>query len=104
MVKKNKTGFWKDKHGNVLDSKEFLEKWKQGIQSVTPLQQARIVYRNTWLIIFGISLGLVITIINYKTLWWLAIILAGALINTLVQQLGNYQKYKQLEKMEKAFA
>lgn len=95
--------FFKDKQGNALDSKEFLQRWKKGIQGITPLQQARIVFKNTWMIILGLILGIVFSLMHIKDFWWLSIILTASLMNTLVGQIGNYQKLKQLEMIENAF-
>lgn len=91
---------WKDKQGNALDSKEFLAKWKKGIQAITPLQQASINFKNHWIIIFGIICGLVISLFHFKNYWWASIILVGALINSVVQQIGNYQKLIDIRRME----
>ena len=93
---------WKDKQGNALDTKDFLKRWKQGIEDITPLQQARVQYHNTWIIIVGIIAGMVFSAFTIKSLWWLLIILLGALFNTGVVQIGNYQKYKVLERMEES--
>ena len=82
--------------GEQITWKEFFKRWKEGIVSITQYQQAKITFRNTWIIVFGIIAGLVISIMNYEDLWWLGIILLGALVNTLVIQIGNYQKLKVL--------
>lgn len=100
MIAEVRMKFWKDKKGNALDSKEFLHKWKKGIQSITPLQQASIVYKNSWVMIIGILAGIIFTLFNLKQLWWLTIILAAAFVNTLIVQLGNWQKYKMLKSLE----
>jgi|TARA_R100000093_G_scaffold70867_2_gene45029 membrane glycosyltransferase len=90
----------KDKAGNQLTWKEFGERWKKGIEGITPLQQTRTSINSTWIMLVGIVAGLIITLIAIKTLWWLSIILTGALFNTVVVQIGNYQKYFILKRLE----
>ena len=92
--------FWKDKQGNELSFKQFTQRWKSGIQSVTPLQQIKIQVRSTKIILFGILAGIVITIINIKTLWWVLIMLVGVFGVTTVQFIGLLQKKKMLEDIE----
>lgn len=89
--------FWKDKKGNELTRKEFMDRWKSGIQSVTPLQQVKINIRSTMIMLVGILAGIIITSINIKTLWWVLIILVGVFGVTSMQFLGLLQKKKALE-------
>jgi len=90
-----------DKYGNKLSWSEYFSKWKQGIANVTPLQQTNITIRGTWIILAGVTGGLIISLTSIKTLWWLVLILSGALVNTIVQQLGQYQKKNILDTIEK---
>ncbi len=92
--------FWKDKQGNKLTYKEFIGKWKKGIEGITPLQKIKTQITATRISLLGIFLGLIITSIAYKQLWWIAIILLGALINTGVQYLGLAQQRNILLKHE----
>ena len=82
----------KDKFGNQLTWKQYMDRWKNGIDKVNPYQQTLIQINSTYIMVFGILAGIVICIIGIKNLWWLLIILTGALGNTLVQLLGLYQK------------
>ena len=91
----------KDKEGKYLTWKEFGVRWKKGIVDMTQLQQANIIYHNTWLMLFGIAAGAFFTFYNLKQLWWLTIILIAAFFNTSVVQLGNYQKCRMLKNVEK---
>lgn len=93
---------WTDKQGKKVGAKEFMQRWKRGIIDITPYQQAKMTFNNTWIILVGIICGFVFTFFNMQQLWWLAIILGGAGFNTIVVQLGNYQKMKQLEIFDKA--
>lgn len=84
-----------------MKEKSFLAKWKDGILAITPFQQARITYFNTYIIFIGLIVGM--TYARKYELYWLLIILIGAFFNTAMQQLGNYQKYityKRLEDMK----
>jgi len=83
---------WKDKDGKEVGRKEFMERWKKGMQGVTPLQQTEVQIRSTWIMIAGIIAGIIVAIVAIKTAWWLLIILVGALGNTAIQQLGLWQK------------
>jgi len=82
----------KDKAGNSLTWKEWLQRWKRGIEGITPLQQVNLQLKGTFIIIIGLCSGIVISIIGIKNLWWLLIILVGGLFNTVVQYLGLWQK------------
>lgn len=92
-----------DNKGNYLTVKEYLARWKDGIQKVTPLQQIRVQFNSTWISITGIIGGIIICLFNVKGLWWLLLILCGALGNITVMQLGQYQKKILLEGLEKEF-
>ncbi len=91
---------WKDKSGRWIDRKEFMSRFKDGVVNITPYQQARIVYKNSYLMLFGVLAGLIFTLFSFKNLWWLSIILFSAFINTVVVQIGNYQKYIAFKNIE----
>ncbi len=93
--------FWKDKEGNKLTRKEFFDKWKQGIQKVTPLQQARIQIRSTKISLIGIVAGIGVSIYKFENLWWVLLILLGVLGVTSMQLVGMIQKRNILENIEK---
>ena len=84
--------FWKDKFGKELTFKEFLQRWRRGMENVTPLQQVNLQINATFIIIIGLCAGIVISIIGIKNLWWLMLILIGGLFNTLIQMLGLWQR------------
>ena len=65
----------KDKQGNQLTWKEYLQRWKRGIEGVTPLQQTNIQIKGTYIIILGLCAGIFISILGFKNLWWLMLIL-----------------------------
>ncbi len=92
----------KDKQGNKLTWKEFFRKWKEGIDGITPIQKTKTQILGTRISLFGVLMGLVISTIAYKQLWWVAIILLGALINMGVQYLGLTQQGDTLVKHEES--
>jgi len=90
----------KDKDGNYLTMKEWLERWKRGMMSITPLQQTNIQIKGTFIIILGLCAGIWISILGFNNLWWLMLILIGGLFNTGVQLLGLLQKKNILMRFE----
>ena len=92
--------FWKDKKGNKLSFKQFLKRWKDGFDNITPIQKTKTQITATRIQLLGIFLGLIMTIIGWRVLWWVGIILFGALINTGVQYLGLTQQRNTLVKHE----
>lgn len=93
----------KDKQGNQLTWKEYMSRWKEGINGITGFQQVSMQLNSMWIILIGMICGIVISIINIKTLWWLLIVLIGGTFNTLVQMLGIYQKKIILERLEEDY-
>jgi hypothetical protein len=92
---------WKDREGNWIDGKEFMSRWKSGINKVTPLQQVKSQLLFSWITVIGIICGIIVSIWQIKTLWWLGIILLAGLGNTIVGIIGIYQKYVLLENINK---
>ena len=82
----------KTKTGEKISWKEWLQRWKRGINGITPLQQVNIQIRGTYIIILGLLCGIFICCLNIKDLWWLMIILIGGLFNSAMQWVGLYQK------------
>ncbi len=90
----------KTKKGEEISTKEFMKRWAEGCNSLTPEQSNKIQLRGTTITLIGILCGLVISVMNYKLAWWLAIILLGALFNTWVTYAGLRQQKKQFKRME----
>ena len=88
---------WKDKTGKWIDAKEFAKRFSEGVQEVSPIQQAKVTLIGQCIVIVGIILGLFIN--GFAHIWWLFIILCGSLFVAGVSTLGAYQKYKMLKKM-----
>jgi len=95
--------FWKDKDGNNLTYKQFMNRWKEGLKGVTPYQQTKMQLNSTYIMLIGILCGFVITLFNLKNLWWLTIILGAAFFNTGVSALGLWQKKIALGNIENMF-
>jgi len=93
--------FWKDKQGNKLSFKEFMSRWKSGVVDITPVQQTRTILWSFLPIFAGMLWGIVITFIG--KVYWLTLILLGSFPITLVQFIGNFQKYKAQKAAEKAY-
>jgi len=93
----------KTKDGETITWKQFFRRWKRGIEGVTPFQQARMTFHSTWIILVGIVLGFEFSLFRLASLYWLSVILIGALANTIIIQIGNYQKYKLLRRLEDEF-
>jgi len=96
-----KKRFWKDKEGNELTFKEFIKKWGEGIEGITPKQKLKSQLIGTKISLIGILLGFFISLYGYKHLWWVAIILLGALINTYIQYISFKQQLKILDEIDK---
>lgn len=96
--------FWKTKSGEHINWKEFLKRWKKGIEGITPLQQAKMNLLGIWITVTGIITGIIVNLlIRMENIWyWVLIILIGSLILTLVQMIGIYQKYSKFKQIEKA--
>jgi len=84
----------KDKKGKTIGFKEFMHRWKDGMQNTTPLQQISVIQKGYWILIIGIVLGIVYAV--QKGMVWLALVLVGALIINLMGILGNGQKMRML--------
>jgi len=91
----------KDRDGNKITLSEFFSRWGKGIQQITPLQKMKYQLRGTFLIMVGLICGLVISLMAYETLWWVAIILTGALFVNGISYLSMRQQKVMLDKINK---
>lgn len=91
---------WKTKDGEVISWKEFFKRWGQGIEGISQLQKLKAQNNGYFLQLIGLLLGFVVAVLNYESLWWLAIVLFGALIVTGVAKIGVKQQMIQLQLLE----
>lgn len=91
----------KDKKGNKISWKEFMVRWKGGIQNISSYQQLKTEMVGTRIILLGLLCGIIVSIYKFQSMWWVTIILVGAILNTGLSYLSQRQKFKFLEKMEK---
>jgi len=89
----------RDKEGNKVSTKEFMTRWKRGIESITPLQQAKVSLIGNIFVIVGVVIGLVTTFI--MEVWWLFIILVGSFLLTAMGLISGLQKYFALKRINK---
>ena len=92
---------WKDKEGNKLTAKEFFKRWGDGIEGITPKQKLKTQLLGTRITLVGLFLGLCVSIYGWENLWWVGIVLMGAILNTGVQYLGLKQQLNMFNKMDK---
>ena len=100
-MKKRK--FWTDKQGNELTFKEFMERWRKGIEGLTPLQTTKTQLHSTKIVLLGITLGMIFSLLDFKRLFWLFVILLGSLGITLSQLVVLWQKKRAYEDIERRF-
>ena len=89
--------FWKAKDGTKLSFRQFLKRWKKGVEGITPLQQTITTLWSFPLVLGGVITGIVIMVIRRE--WWLLVILCGSLPMTLMGLLSTYQKYLQQKRI-----
>jgi len=90
----------KTKDGETITIKEFFKRWGRGIEGITPIQKLKTQLLGTKITLTGLFLGIIISIYGWENLWWVGIILIGAIINTGVQYLGLRQQFNMLNNME----
>ena len=86
--------------GKKISWKEFFKRWGEGIRSVSPLNLAIIERNGIYITLAGIICGLVISVITFKTLWWLGIILLGSMIITLTSLISCLKKVSAYRNVE----
>jgi hypothetical protein len=89
--------FWKARDGTQLTFKQFMKRWKDGVEGITPLQQTKTTLWSYPLVIGGILSGLII--MGLRGEWWLVLILGGSLPMTLMGILSTWQKFKQQKRI-----
>jgi hypothetical protein len=99
---KSRGYFWEDKEGNKLEFRQFMSRWRKGVEGITPLQQSKTNLMGIWIVITGLIAGMItMALVRLEGIWWWSeIIMVGSMIITLVQFLGAYQKYRTHKKIE----
>ena len=92
----------KDKKGNKITVKEFFHRWREGIKGITEIQKLKVQVSGTRISLIGLLAGLFISIYGWKNLWWVTLILTGAIMNTYIQYIGQKQQYKFLKDLEES--
>jgi MFS superfamily sulfate permease-like transporter len=87
-----------DNTGKKVSTKEFIQRWKQGIKNITPMQQLQSVILGSVIVLIGIIWGIAFSVIMKQ--WWLAVILGGSFIVSFFGFYGNWQKIQLLKKVE----
>ena len=95
--------FWKTPKGEKLNFKQFMKKWGEGIEGLTPLQVTKTHLHSLKVAFIGILLGLYYSVMAFKQLYWLFVILLGSLGIILSQWVAIWQKKKALERIEGRF-
>lgn len=93
----------KDREGKPVKTKEFFKRWKEGIEGITPLQQAKTSLMGNWIVLSGIVAGMVINVLvrMKDQWWWIEIILAGSLVLVVIQMISGFQKYWRIKEVDK---
>lgn len=89
-----------DKQGNKLTWREFLKRWKRGIDGVTAMQQVNMQLQSSFIILFGMLLGIIVSAANYEKFWWVIIVLIGGVFNLGISITGLFQKKHQMQYFE----
>jgi hypothetical protein len=94
--------FWTTPKGEKLTFSQFMDRWRKGIEGLTPLQIVNTNYHSLKLVFIGIILGLIFSVMAFKQLYWLFFILLGSFGITISQWVAVWQKKKALEEIEKS--
>ena len=90
----------KIRSGEKISWKDFMKRWKRGIDGITQMQQTKMQIQSVYIIILGLLCGITICLFNIGSIWWLMIILIGGLYNSSVQLIALYQKKSYLKYFE----
>lgn len=89
-----------------LGHKEFMEKWKEGIERITPQQICKIKMNGTIGSILGTLLAAILFLTIYENLWAISIVMffniiiqIGSLI-PLVQENIGYKRFEDMQSLD----
>ncbi len=94
--------FWKTKIGEKLKFKEFIKRWKSGIEGITPLQSCKTQLMGIWITISGIIAGIIINcLVRIQYQWiWITVVLSGSFILVIINFISTLQKYWKFKLIE----
>jgi len=89
---------WTDREGKEVGAKEFIVRWGEGINKITPMQTTIIQLIGVLLMLVGVIIGLFIV---WSTTKWLFVILLGSFLLVIVNLIGTLKRYATLYLLEK---
>jgi len=89
---------WTDRKGKPVTAREFVSRWKGGIQKITPLQITKFQIMGNLFMLVGILIGLWV---SWGALKWLFIILTGSLFLVSMQMISTLQRYIMISNIKK---
>ena len=80
--------------------KGFMNRWKTGIQELSPLAQLKATQKGNWVMVVGLVAGIIVMLFKLSSFWWVELILGASLFNQAITMLGIQQKINMLNKFE----
>ena len=99
---------WKTKTGERIEFKEFINRFKSGIQSITPLQKLQNEQRATFIMLIGYLVGLVSLFVyreSFVVAWFtyaLMIIFLGATYGQVIKLFALMTQLKMFKNIEES--
>lgn len=96
----------KIKSGEKITGKEFMKRWKSGIENLTPIQRLQNDKRSTFTMMIGYLVGLIALIIKFDLIpnkalnVALIIIFLGAFWSNLIKWIALRQQVKLFQNMD----
>ena len=95
----------KTKSGEVITWKEFGQRWKQGMQNLSPAQRTSNDIGSTWITLIGFIVALIALIFFNKTFgavtYGLILIFIGSVYANIVKLFSLYGQYNLFKGIEK---
>jgi hypothetical protein len=93
------------KSGEVITYKEFMKRWKEGMQNLTPAQRTSNDIGSTWVTLIGFIVALVALLFFNETfgavVYGLILIFIGSVYSNIVKLFSLYGQYKLFKSMER---
>ena len=84
---------WTDRAGKEVGAKEFMVRWGEGIQKISPMQTTVIQLVGALFMLVGVVIGLFVV---WSTTKWLFVILLGSFLLVIVNLIGTLKRYASL--------